>query len=115
MIDYVCLKLGKLTDDLLDEGYDDLMRKFITYRALDRIENSTPIVAYPILSKEGGQDATKQLQMAIDELNEIVGYKTASKTEAVPSPEEMMRIIFETEVGAPLIDFDEIVRDMKHG
>lgn len=109
------MKLSRLTDDLLDEGYDDMMRKFKTYRTLDEVKHNTPIMAYPIMSKEGADAATKRINSSNDKLCELVGYTTSSKTEAVPVPDELVRQILESEVGAPLIDIEELMRDMNNG
>jgi len=107
------LKLGKLTDDLLDEIYDDIMRKFNTYRALDSVEQATPIIAYPILSEEGGKAANKRISQATDKLYELVGYTDGAidKLETVPIPDELVRAIFEQEMGSPMIDIEDIMRN----
>ena len=103
------LKLGKLTDDLLDEVYDDIMRKFQTYRALDAVEAATPIVAYPILSEEGGASANRRITEVTTKLYTLIGFTGNDKVQE-PIPDEEVRSILESAIGSPLIDIEDLIR-----
>jgi hypothetical protein len=109
------LKLSKLTDDIIDEPYEDIMRKFQTYRALDGVETATPIVAYPVLSEEGGRTANTRVKDATNRLYGIIGYEET--TGAVEQPqvgidEDLAKSILGHEAGEEMIDIEDLMRDM---
>lgn len=89
MVDYLCLKLSMTSEQVIDMPYFDCKRKVDTYRAMDRLEAATPIIAYPILGEEGGRAATERYEKAQEDLRIITGLTPVEQAKAVPTSEPM--------------------------
>lgn len=100
-----------MTDDILDEPYTDMMRKFKTYRAVDKVIETTPILAYPILDEKGGVLASEASGKALRELYGLTGQDVAEVVagELEPHlPDKVVRDTLEGSVG-PLVDINDLL------
>jgi len=95
---------------VLNNAHVSNKRKFATYRAMDTLTEATPIIAYPILSKEAGVATTKSAITARDALFEQIGL-SPKVTVIAPEVEAEMRDFLEKVVGEPLIDIQELIKD----
>lgn len=74
LIDYLCLKLGWTTNQVLDNAHFDNERKFNTYMCLDRFEHNRLVPAIPVgFDKNINKKVQDRFNSAINELKEIIG------------------------------------------
>jgi len=109
LVDYLCLKLHKVTEDILDIPHFDCLRKFNTYRALDILDQNLPIAAYPIISNEGVAQVNRKVQDARDVLGELIG----ASTTAAPVPDikedpELMEAL-KAAMGGTMTNIEELM------
>ena len=80
MIDFLCLKLGWKTDDVLDNAHFDNERKFYFYNLLDNVERTRILPALPVgFDKKVSRKVSQRHKGAISELNKYLrgtGIKT---------------------------------------
>ena len=112
MVDYLCLKLGKFTEEILDLPYFDCKRKFNTYRALDVFQQVQPIVAYPILSEEGGASAMERATAAQQELYKLIGMGVDMTVVNELEEQAKEKEILEQLIGEELFDIEDFIKDI---
>ena len=84
VLDYLCLKLSKVSEDILDVPYYDCLRKFNSYRALDSLNRSLPIIAYPVMTEEANNMSQKRLREAEEDFYKTIGIGMEDRTKVVP-------------------------------
>lgn len=109
MVDYLCLKLSKTTEEVLDIPYFDCKRKLETYRAIEQLEQSLPIIAYPILGEEGGRAATQRVERMESNLKELIGIGMSIE-KMTPETMEQLTGFFEEQVGEELISIEDLIK-----
>lgn len=76
---------------------------------MDTLEIATPIVAYPILSKEAGDETGKSFSAANEDFMKQIGLE--KKVEVItPAQEAQMHDVLEKAVGGKLIDIQDILK-----
>lgn len=72
------------------------------------MESVTPVIAYPILSKNGSEDATAKFTKAANKLQSIIN----QEDEAIEpnEPDEQMIELFEGIMGEDMTDIDDLIR-----
>ena len=114
-IDYLVLKTGWSDQEVLDNSHASNKRKFNTYRAMDSLEAASPIVAYPILSKEAGEDVGKSVSAAHEDFMNQIGFEKKVEPEITPAQEDQMREILSKAAGGPMVDIEDILKGRSNG
>ena len=105
------MKLSKITDDILDLPYYDVMRKFRTYRALEKLESAKPIIAYPVMTEKGATDATNRQNKAIEDFNKVIDGVEEMTQEIKELTDEIVNVVLEGELGSPVFDIEDLLKD----
>lgn len=113
MIDYLCLKLHKVTEEILDIPFFDAERKFKTYRMMDSMEHSRPITAYPILDEKGDAAVKERITQVTSEFNNLIGFSKEQNKDEEPKdelPSDIMDL-FKQHIGEDQLRKDGVLKD----
>lgn len=73
MIDYLCLKLGWSTDEVMDNAHFDNQRKFHFYSAIDEVERTRLLPAIPLgFNTKVTRKLSARHQKAVSYLNKFL-------------------------------------------
>lgn len=76
---------------------------------MDQLEIATPIVAYPILSKEAGEATGESVSAAYEDFMKQIGFEKKVEPEITPAEEDQMRDILSKAAGGPMIDINDLL------
>lgn len=106
VIDYLCLKLGWSTDQVMDNPHFDTERKFEFYQAMDNVERSRFIFAVPLgFDKKTTQSARGKYNQAVNKLNKFMKGSGAEQKQQ----NELLDMLGGKD------GFEKFMRDMKAG
>ena len=108
MIDYLCLKLGWHTDEVLDNAHFDNRRKYRSYQLMDEMANTRMVTTVPIISNENMTGAQRAWRAVEEKLLACMGFRK-KKMELPPPDKDPMRKLLQKIAGEKLIPIERLM------
>lgn len=109
MLDYLVLRTGWTDEMVLNNPHCSNKRKFRTYKAMDKLQSDTPILAIPLIG-----DSIKRAASIADQakqgLFEAIGVNMSQPTMTIEESDDMKKIL-EREIGHELIDIEDLIKN----
>ncbi len=114
MIDYLCLKLGWSSEQVLNNPHFDNQRKLDVYMAMDEISKRWPIYAIPVLDDNLLESIRGEVLQAMDRLREAIGLQSMRAGPKLTEKDHaMMQAILRSAVGEELVSIEDFIPKKK--